>query len=328
MKLEQSLVYNRKALPGWARFWIELGRTVAQAGGIGRLAVGLALPTRAFAAALAGTGVVTGRLGPAKASLSQEEHFGKLCSLPAGTPLLYRRTERGATRELRSVFAGIDSISGEIRLRVQVENIRNGGLTHLIPIQHCLDITILDGEAPDLPMSQNGRPVENSSPFLEACLGSDLSRLLVTATQFDCLLVGQASILRDETIGTQYASPRKHYPEGALNEVLRIRRFQASTAPFRSDIFPVNGLRREKGPSEMIPAVVIFDGARGFLRWRERWPSSHWLVMLDRTEADCQDAVDLLNQKFQYRSADGDSTVLRMRLPAGTEMLAYREGQP
>lgn len=333
MKLSHLLQYasnsSWRVLPPWARQLLDLGETVGRAEGNGKHIVGLALPTRAFAAGLIGVGVSTGRLGIASESQSQDTHFQRLCNLAPNTPVLYRNAlQIGKTREYRGIFVGTANANGQTLIKVQVQNSSGGALTHLISRPRCLDVSILTGEAPNLPKSQSGRQVSTYTPFVVTCLGASMSRRLTTETQLDCLFVGQRSQLEDEFVHTRFAalSGRKYYCEGALNDLLRVRCFQSPASPFRSDVFPVGSMQRNGRRSPSSPSVVIFDGARGFIRWRTQWPDANWIVVLDRSESTCQDAVDLLNQGYQYRNADGDKSVLSLGLPAGVEMLAYRRG--
>lgn len=332
MKLSHRLQYvsgaSWKELPSWARQLIELGSTVSKPGK-GKHVISLALPTRAFAAGLIGLGVVTGRLGSTTENQSEHEHFQRLCNLPPGTPVLYRTAPQyGRTRQYRGMFVGTDSANGQTLIRVQVQNTNGGALTHLVPRQRCMDITILAGEAHSLPKSQSGRQVNTYNPFIDTCLGAGVSRRLTNEAQLDCLFVGQKSQLEDELVQTRFGAVmgRKSYCDGTLHDLLRVRCFQSPSVPFRSDVFPVNSVLRNGRRSESKPSVVIFDGARGFVRWRTQWPDAHWVVLLDRCDPNCQDAVALLNQGYQNRSADGSKAVLGLRFSPGVELLAYRRG--
>src|SRR4051794_34482682 len=82
-------------LPDWARFFLSLGAFVAaQPKSETRWIVGVAVPTRAFAAALAAVGAIYQRTVLSKNSESCEEHFRHLCALPSGTPVTYLRERR------------------------------------------------------------------------------------------------------------------------------------------------------------------------------------------------------------------------------------------
>ena len=44
--------------------------------------------------------------------------------------------------------------------------------------------------------------------------------------------------------------------------------------------------------------IVIFDGARAFLKFKQKYRSNSWIVLLDRTGSAYQDAVEALNQDY------------------------------
>ena len=56
--------------------------------------------------------------------------------------------------------------------------------------------------------------------------------------------------------------------------------------------------------------LVVFDGAGGFLKWRDKWAHCNWIVILDRTEPRFTEAVQVVNEKYLSRIAEGN-----VRLP-------------
>lgn len=59
-----------------------------------RIVVGLALPTRAYAASLIATGIVAGKLSQPIKGDKAIERFQELSILPIGTSLIYRRCNK------------------------------------------------------------------------------------------------------------------------------------------------------------------------------------------------------------------------------------------
>ncbi len=107
--LSNHLYYQSKGnwtqLPEWGQFLLDLGYALAfEEDRKHRIVVGLALPTRAYAAPLIATGIITGKLSLLIESNEANQRFQDLCALPVGTSLIYRRE-----RELVEVlFDGYD----------------------------------------------------------------------------------------------------------------------------------------------------------------------------------------------------------------------------
>ncbi len=291
-----------RVLPAWAQFLILLGSSFVDwtAKDELRFVGGVSLPTRAFASLLLGAGIVLER-APVVQSQAQAnaEYFDYLCRLKLETALLFKH----GGRILNAVFDGVSSVNGEPRIKVRVQKRAAGGGTHLVGRRDVADIEVipdLKGESAlrkRLPKkgSRNGGSREG---FIESLLDDNSSDFLLRP-RFECLFVGNVGLLRQEIQKTAVGVDTAAFHEGTFQDILRVRRFMTDGKPYRSD---VASSATELVPGVVSPFVVIFDGAQGFLKWRDQFASSHWLVVLDRTEAHFHEAADLLNSRYiQYR---------------------------
>ncbi len=71
--------------------------------------------------------------------------------------------------------------------------------------------------------------------------------------------------------------------------------------------------------------MTIFDGAVSFLKWRDYWRKSNWIVLLDKTESRFQEAVDLLNQEYIEKRIGESLNENMFSLPEGIEIIAFNE---
>ncbi len=127
---------NWRPLPEWMRFFLQLGRLLVEVSvPNARLIVGVTVPTRAYAAVLASTGVVLARadlaLGPSR---SASNHFDYLASLPLGTSVSWHTTK--ATKKV-GWTAGVREFGGRRLLMIQTQPSDKGGLTESCDERAC-----------------------------------------------------------------------------------------------------------------------------------------------------------------------------------------------
>lgn len=328
MQIEERLYTSQGTawtkLPNWAKFFIQLGKTVSQTEGEGRVVCALALPTRAYAAVLTALGVIASTVHRRRPHINVDEHFSALCKLRKGTSLLYRRTEKGVVKSYRAAFGGLDTDGNQPYVIAEISNNRSRE-KYLIPRELCLNITIRDGVAEKLPSRQTGHVVTENTAFERLLLGVDSVNSPLEQSQLHCLLVGKPRLIEEEATSTSFLDYTTHgRHEGTLQELIRIKRIQAETSPFRSATV-TDTPRISRSSFSHCPFVVIFDGARGFLNRRDEWPSAHRIVLLDRTDPLCDDAASLLNQLSLYRSTEENTGILELPLPVGVELLTFKE---
>jgi hypothetical protein len=108
---------------------------------------------------------------------------------------------------------------------------------------------------------------------------------------------------------------------GTLQDILKIRRFAGEGHTYRSEVMAVAA---EALPEITSPYTTLFDGALSFLKWREAWRQTHWIVVLDRTEPHFAEAVNILNQEYVSDRLDAEVPILP-RLPDGMDVLLFKE---
>jgi len=89
--------------------------------------------------------------------------------------------------------------------------------------------------------------------------------------------------------------------EGNLSEILRVKQFFSTPQPSHCEF--VSAEMRRKSLKRRLPensSVTIFDGANGFLKLRDYFRASHWIILLDRTEGNFGAAIEQLNNNFSY----------------------------
>ncbi len=73
----------------------------------------------------------------------------------------------------------------------------------------------------------------------------------------------------------------------------------------------------------MEPLLVVFDGAIPYINHASRWRAACQVAVLDRTERQFSDAVELVNQSYAYRS--DDSFGFPIKIPDDIEMMVFAE---
>lgn len=142
-----------------------------------------------------------------------------------------------------------------------------------------------------------------------------------------CGLVGRRNTLEHEICKTPLAIHvnNSQYTVGCLQDVLRVRRFVAARQGYRSELVTLG----KRPPSEIVltgvERGVVYDGAVGFFTWGSLWQECHQVAVLDRTEPYFQDAIDAINERFARRGAQDGAIVPDGDIPAGAELLVFRE---
>ncbi|BBD62927.1 hypothetical protein NIES2109_57770 (plasmid) [Nostoc sp. HK-01] len=309
-------------LPSWAIFFINLGDWVAQAEiKKNRLVVGLAIPTRNYAAALAALGVVKARVIIPTERIDSNRYFEQLCKLPKGTPVVFY----DCNRRYKGIYQGIDETYGERRLRIQRENKSSGGLTNLVSVRQSHNVAIAQKPNISLPKKQSGRPLITHHEFIDDVIGKHNTSEFITKTRLDCALIGRINTLKYEILEiplTSFSSSKSK--TGSLQNILRVRNFLSEGQAYRSEILPSQVSEPPQTTGGLVPHVTIFDGATGFIKWRDDWRNSHWIILLERTETHFQEAVDIINNDYINRQ---NCEEIPNIIPAlsGVEMVVYQE---
>lgn len=330
----KDFYYNRSGewlpLPEWATFLVAAGAAVGSHDSAGqRLVIGAALPARGFGAALAATEIVVTRCAQSGLACDGGQELGgrfeELCSMSPGTPVILlnpptNRSSGARDRKLKGVINGCADAHGERRLKI---TINAGGGSYLIAARDSWRIE-LSQVARTLPKRQTGQLVAPVKALARHVLGEEPHGANRPSARLDCVILGRASQVAREVVGVDFAvkTARGAYESGVLQDILRARRFIAGDAVFYSDVLRVDGAKPAKPPGGALPHVTVFDGARGFLRWRHLWRDTNWLVLLDRTAPHFDEAASALNTELINRVDDSD-VLAHVPVPAGIEIMAF-----
>jgi hypothetical protein len=324
----QLYVDERVPLPEWGNFFIEIGRRVAEWGtGKNRLVVALAIPTKAFAAALAAVGVVLAKPNITYQQVDINQHFEQLRSSPKGTQVFFQYGEK----LLVASYEGVAYLYGEPMLFIRVGKrrygINDGSLTYRVRRQDCHRVMFSSREHTPLCLEDEiGQPFIISD-FLAGLIGEAEALQFSTKTKLDCVILGNINTLKQEITSIPFTckSVLSPFQEGVLQEVLRVQKFIPNqNQPYRSEFLKVIGNQSPQTAGGLVPNVTIFDGATGFIKWRDDWCNSHWIVLLDRTEPHFREAVDIINNDYSYRVGDEDIQ-LTVTPPDGVELVIYEK---
>jgi hypothetical protein len=307
-------------LPEWASFLMSLGSKVSELAVDDRVVAALSLPTRDFAAPLICAGVVMASSTRPVHEMTPRGYFDYLAALPIGTPL----TLREGPRQKAGILQGVDITDGEERLIVQVQSNQSGGLRHLLPVSLCGRVSRAD--VGKLSRGERGRRILGVTDFLRAVMPSLDPYAFASQSRLDCLMVGNLTSLREEATAKCFAvfggsggAPRP----GAIQDLIRCRKLNASGRHYRSDARASAADPREHVRSAGTPPVVVFDGASAFLRSRHLFRSSRWIVVLDRSARGTEYAAEAVEQDYmQSRLSDADPFT-DLSLPPGVELLGY-----
>lgn len=320
-------------LPEWVKFFIYLGRYISSGPSDGRRVIaGIALPTRAFAAVFATAGAVCEWGDRKGGDAAGNDHFKELCELPVSTAVTYLDGERNKL----GVILGCFKVGGEQWLRIQIGHPHNNAETHGVNSKTAYRVQVVPElgtmDPRDLPYNQYGTLITPPTEFARQVLGEEVAYNFTLQPRMKALLVGRANHLRREAIDTSFAVIKEgrtdqvpSFWKGTIQELIRSRRlFGVTNKPYRTDIFPSNSRRAPRTLQEP-PPLVIFDGSHGFLRWRNHWRGSNWLVMLDVTEGNFSDAREALNSEYRTMREDDDVPPDLPPPPEGVELVFYRE---
>ncbi len=301
-------------LPEWARFMLRAGAAAATIQpDAGRLVIALSVPTRAFAAALAATSAVATAFRETPSDRDGAAHFRYLSSQAAGTPVTHRRDnslEQGTLLGIQEDDAG----DGKPRLVVQLAKEKI-----LLPEELCERIQVITNPGE---LTSRRKQLVKAPEFLARALKEADIPSLSGTTRVDCVIVGVKRLLEYELATERFAvSDGGRLYEGHLQSIVRAREFAGQNDPFRCSVIPASA-EGDGQPLDSAPTTVIFDGVAAFNNWRSAWPSSNWLVIIDRSSPSADDGAAAINQAHAMRAAEADE-LRELSVPAGVEMLTY-----
>ena len=306
---------RKQPLPGWGKYYLHLGALVAQENNTcRRLVMALAVPTRSYAAVLMAAGAIIAKAKTIDKNhqVSPEDHFETISSLPIGTSVILRQGEKA----VKGIFVGTKDAGddGIPRIGVQTQNRKGGSLTDWLPPESSPKVQVSPKTWTQLPANAGkaGDANTHKSAFIAQIFqGEDLWNFFKRST-LHCVILGIVrSLLREATETKLSVGPcGREESSGTIGDIMRIRKLVSGNEAFRSDIFPINPRPHAKLSKEKAPSLVIFDGAVGFLKWRDDWSHSNRIVVLDRTEPRFAEAVQVVNEEYLSRVSEAE-----LRLP-------------
>ena len=320
---ENSNYKNWVKIPSWAEFYVELGKKIAQESLENeRLVVGIAVPTRAYAAALISLGIVLERSSNSKITL--QEHFKSLCELPEGTPVTFQEE----SKIYKGHFLRYEKKHGEDGIWIALER----RSMRWVPLKRTINIERLSIENPlelnkiaSLPDKQSGKRIKFAYDFVTSLIGQKNLQTFFKKTRFDCAILGRTNILREELINTPFSIlSEQKFTRGTLQDILRVRKFMGQEEHYHTNVFRMDSSKPPRRPTNN-PYITIFDGAIGFLKWRDFWRSSHCVAIFDRTEPSFDNAISTFNQEY-IKNHTNSSTIEVSSLPPNCELMVYKEG--
>lgn len=309
---------NSVAVPEWVRLLVALGTSVASESSDRKIVAGLALPTRMFAAAFSAFGIALVRVNQ-QTLVDPTHHFESLCKLPEGTPVAVH--QHGSSRKKRGLLVGTRIVSGDRVVYVRLSDARKGNQELGLPPSQALRIEVIQEKEPRRnPFGTAG--LAGVNPLLEELLPAVDAQRYVNHTNLDTLVLGHSFLVHNEILNTPIAviGNRSNLVNGWLQDIVRLRVDHRHA--YRSHVIPPGSRKMASYAKRLRPSVVVFDGASSFVRSRHHWKRSHWIVLLDRTEVQFQDATDALNEHYIQRTGD-----VRLRglpiVPVGVEMCLF-----
>lgn len=304
-------------LPPWAQCFMDAGSFLATQPQRPPTTFALSLPTRAFAAVFAAVGVVHARRKLTNSAINQ---FEEVWAMTEEVEVRYR-------------------LKGQAHGGIVIGRVERDGRRFLVIKERARSTSnaqvpeaIIDG----LVIQRTGaakriKSLTISDPWLAQMLEGCEAEQYLFSNRHDCLIVGQNRLLQREAaleLQLPGAAPGAPRLSGTLDCVLRVRRWQAASKVFSSDVWPANNDPDDIDSVDLqhlraFP-VAIFDGAGAYLRWRHQLRHQHHLVLLSRTDRRLDEAVGAVDQAFKTRAGE---RIVVPSPPCGIEELAFRRAQ-
>ncbi len=306
-------------LPQWAQFYLELG-TIAGLRPLdnGRLIMALAVPSRAYVAALIAAGCVLARaVLHHDPSATRAQHIARMQQWKPGKPVVVREEKR----RLKGIYQGILRSNGNLYFKVQTDS-RHGTVRHY-PEDRAHQIEPLEVEQYTLPEQQKGRTRQETVSLVAALLANTVDAFTIQSC-YDCFVIGQVSAIKEELESAHLGilTGKREYKEGMLLDILRPKRLLASGTAYRSQVLPSRNERTDTLAQAKAPHMVIFDGSLSYLNRRQAARGNHAVIVLDQTEPQFEAASEQVNQEY-YRRLNREPGVNLPVVPAGVEVMLY-----
>ena len=280
----------------------------------------VALPTRSFAAMFT-------LLGSSASAAAQfrppdpQEHFDRLANLAPGTSVEIHDPTTGKIR--RGILEGCDRSSDVPTIRVKVTGERGGNRVSGLPVNLASRIEVSPNSKAS--RSQFGRRRSDAvAPLLRSCMDATNGYRYTNTSLVHTVVMGRKGMISTDVCETRIAlsDGRGSFVEGFPQDLVRLRVDDRSA--YHSHVMS-SGFKKLSMYARMIrPKLVVFDGASAFLRSRHHWKTAHWIVLLDRTDWQFEEAIMEINELYVRRRDAGLPRVRGLRNPpSGTELMLF-----
>ena len=173
--------------------------------------------------------------------------------------------------------------------------------------------------AEDIPSRQRGLKIVENPRFAGQVLRDVPVENLCLGSRLDYVVVGvRSKVLGEADYELLCREAGGEWEVGLLSDVLRLKE---GARDFRGLI--ISTATKEPTVPRENPHLVLFDGASAFLKLHHRFPRSHAVVLLDRSEPHFLEAANVLNSQFATRADDLPSEFTEGS-PIGVEGLAFQ----
>ena len=195
-------------------------------------------------------------------------------------------------------------------------------MTIYVPVRIALRVQPSGRASPKVPKNASLRRVRGASPLVEGLLG-EYAPLFTSQSRMECAIVGSRVALENEIAETEVAvQGDSGLEDGNIGELLRVNRFGGLNQTYRTEVF--SAAAGPNGPlADVEPAVAVFDGAAGFLKWRDCWPRANWIVILSRADPQCRAAASEVDRLFVTRRSLESQDELPVQTSTGLEVAAF-----
>lgn len=306
----------------WMLFFCSIGRLLVESTRQGPLKIGISVPTLDYSAVFTTVGAVltAAELGSA-ASLDSETHFQNLRSLPAGTPVKWRRDGKVLKGLLKGAGEGVAARKGEPYLKVQIAEA--GGLTYSCYQDDCLEIQPAAVDAvvkvPKNPPIRRMRE-KKKVQLLDLLLSPEGARRHLRR-DLVAVIIGSKGRVVEETAALEIALSQNN--QAVSMTAAQLLQLNESASLGSCVVYGIQkGSIARAGQLTRAPQVVVFDGARAYELHRMRWADSPSVVLLDRGDPASSNAASTFTaQKTLY----GRPATLpdSMQVPCGVDLDLY-----
>lgn len=343
-KFASRLLYQHNdewlRVPNWVTYYAVLGSKIAGIPIDQRTILALSLPTYSYCTAFVSVGLIIAR--SLNAQSNPESHIDLIESLSPDHPvLLYRGNSVydgfyiGRMLRDNNVFYGVKVHEKKCNTTfwVPLKNLESIKPQH-VRIQNPRNKKrrFINSKQTPRVCKKKLTKSEGVKNFIQQAIHGSKYWKFVTENTMDCTIIGKIRKIRKEVLSTSFRiEESKHtgkngFCTGKLNDIIRIRRFLTKDVGYHSEILSYNHWKLKTDQTILTPHAVIFDGSTAFLKWRHKFPKSHWVAILDRTEYNFFDAAAEVNQEYILRRNNAEHNDFGIDPPpTGIEVLMFQE---